>query len=348
MTFIYQKLTHKGEKIVYFKLFTKLGIGLFGFWLLVSCSDGTNKTEQKIVWDMPTPYADAVFHTQNIHQFVDDVKILTDGELVIRVHSGASLYKHPEIKRAVRSGQVPIGEILISLLGNENPIFQVDSLPLLATSYDEAKKLWQVSRDEIENLLEEQGLKLLFSVPWPPQGLYVEKQIGSLNDMEGLKIRVYNAMLSRLVELMGANPSTVQTPEIPQAFSTGLIDAMITSPSTGVNSQAWDFVTFYYDIQAWIPKNMVIVNKKAFDKLPKKIQKSLTRAAIQAEERGWILSEKETQEKTKVLAENGMQVLQPTDAFKTNLQAIREKMAAEWQQEAGRQGQEIIESFQNL
>ncbi|WP_353571348.1 TRAP transporter substrate-binding protein [Candidatus Albibeggiatoa sp. nov. BB20] len=299
-----------------------------------------------ITWDMPTPYSDAVFHTQNIHQFAEEVKQLTQYKLQIQVHSGAALYKHPEIKRAVRSGQVPIGEILISLLGNEDPLFQVDSLPLLATSYDQARKLWQVSRPEIEALLDKQGLKLLYAVPWPPQGLYTNKPIAVMGDMQGAKIRVYNALLSRLVELLGGNPSTVQSPEIPQAFSTGLINAMITSPSTGVSSQCWDFVSHYYDIQAWIPKNMVFVNKRAFDRLSPDMQNALLAAARHAEERGWAMSEKETAEKTRTLSKNGMFVLKPTIEFQNSLDEIRIQMAAEWEAVAGKTGAIVLKAME--
>jgi len=200
---------------------------------LVGCDRTPDKT---VVWDMPTPFEETVFHTINVREFSKEVSHLTKGHLVIQVHSHASLYKHPEIKQAIRSGQVPIGEMVISLLGNENPLFEIDSLPLLATSYADAKKLWQISRDEIEKLLAEQGLKLLFSVPWPPQGLYTKKEMLSSKDFERLKIRTYNPILSRLVELMGGSPTTVQTPEIPQAFSTSLLPRLGSVVKHGITS----------------------------------------------------------------------------------------------------------------
>lgn len=310
-------------------------------FILVGCG----KDSGKIDWEMPTPYAEGVFHTENIYQFVKDVNQLSGGKITIHVHSGASLFNLPEIKRAVRNGQVAIGETLISSLGNENPIYQIDSLPLLATSYQQAKQLWTVSRSEIEELLLQDNLKLLFAVPWPPQGLYVKKEIKSLADMKGLKIRVYNATLSRLAELMGSSPSTVQTPEIPQAFSTGIIDAMITSPSTGVSSQCWDYVKYYYDIRAWIPKNMVIVNKNAFESLPKELQTAVLEAALAAEERGWKMSAEETEKSTNILAEHGMQIIEPSDFFKKSLSWIKNQMTEEWRTEAGSKGEKILTSF---
>lgn len=316
---------------------------LLVFTLLYLTGCGQQSTETN--WDMPTPYPETVFHTQNIDQFVNDIKQATQGSLSIRVHAGASLYKHTEIKRAVRGGQVAIGEVLISLASNEDPLFQVDVLPLLATDYKQAKILWRTSRSAIEKVLDEKGLKLLFAVPWPPQGLYTKKEINSLEDIKGLKIRAYNAMLSRLVELMQGIPTTVQEPEIQQAFSTGIIDAMMTSPSTGVSSQAWDYVKYYYDFQAWIPKNMVIVNKEIFTTLPTDTQTKILRAATQAEERGWEMSAKETADKTAILAEHGVRVMKPSEQLKQELTSIRRQMAQEWLEEAGKTGKMILSNY---
>lgn len=322
-------------------------IVLFIFTIsLVSCNGRSGSST--LVWDMPTPYPDTVFHTQNIQQFVEEVHKGTHGALTIRVHPGASIYNHPEIKRAVRGNQVPIGEVLMSLLGNENVIFQIDVLPLLATDYTQAKELWKASREEIAKLLDEQGLKLLFAVPWPPQGLYTKKKINSLTDMQGMKVRAYNPMLSGLVQLMGGIPTTVQTPEIPQAFSTGIIEAMMTSPSTGVSSQSWDYVDYYYDFQAWIPKNMVIVNKEVFEALSISIKQAIEAAAKNAEERGWQLSEKETIEKTDTLVKNGIKVMLPSRQFKQELNVIRKQMAEQWEKDAGERGKKILEAYEKL
>ena len=297
-------------------------------------------------WDMPTPYGDGVHHTKNVRQFAEDVKAATNGEFNIVIHSGASLIKHPEIHRAVRSGQVPAGEMFMGLLGNENPIFKADNIPFLASDFDSAKKLWTASRSAVEASLEKDGLKLLFAVPWPPQGFYTKKPLTSGADLEGLKIRAYSPTTSRLAILLKATPTTVQTPEIPQAFSTGIIDAMVTSPSTGVSSQSWDYVSDYTDTQAWIPKNMVIVNARAFKRLDDAEQKAVMDAAAAAETRGWEMAQAETDEKTAALAENGITVAQPGDQLKTDLQAIGKIMADEWADEAGEAGKAILDAYQ--
>jgi TRAP-type C4-dicarboxylate transport system substrate-binding protein len=298
------------------------------------------------VWNMPTPYPDASFHTQNIQRFAEDVAAATDGELEIVVHSAGSLFPHAEIHQAVATGQVPIGEELISLRTNEDPVFGVDSVPFLATSYDDARRLWQASRPVIEERLAADGLVLLFAVPWPPQGLYASRPVESIEDLSGVPFRAYNAATARVAELMGAVPTQVEVPEVPQAFATGIVEAMITSPTTGVSTQAWDFVDHYYDIQAWLPKNMVVVNRDAFEALPEDVQAAVRDAAAEAEARGWTMSAAESEEKTQTLADNGIQVGPPSATLEAELATIGVTMAAEWAEDAGPDGTAIIEAYE--
>lgn len=321
------------------KIFRPLSVALATALLTTSSYAATK-------WDMPTPYGDGVHHTKNVKLFAQDINDATGGDLNIVVHSGASLIKHPEIHKAVRTGQVPAGEMFMGLLGNANPLFKADNIPFLASDFASAKVLWKASRSAIEKSLEKEGIKLLYAVPWPPQGFYTKKEINKVEDLKGLKMRSYSPTLSRLSVLLGAAPTTVQTPEIPQAFSTGIIDAMITSPSTGVSSQSWDYITHYTDTQAWIPKNMVIVNAKAFKRLDPKTQKIVELAAQAAEARGWELAMAETEAKTAVLSEKGIKVSSPTLSLKKGLQAIGKTMGDEWAKTAGDDGAAILKALQ--
>lgn len=281
----------------------------------------------------------------NIMTFVDAVREATGGELDITVHSAGSLFGHAEIKDSVRRGLAPVGELLMSRLANEDAVFAVDSVPFLAASYDDARKLWEASKPAVQEKLAAQGLELLFAVPWPGQSLYVKEEVADVSQMAGVNFRAYNAATERLAQLMGAVPTQVETGDIPTAFSTGRVSAMITSPSTGVSSQAWDFVSHYVDTQAWLPKNMVIVNKQALDALPQDQRDALMAAAAQAEARGWEMSSNETSEKIAALRENGITVLAPSDALKAQLQEIGATMTAEWLQSAGAEGQSIIDAY---
>ncbi len=298
-------------------------------------------------WDMPTPYADAIFHTENIMQFADDLREATDGELNITVHSANSLFGHAEIKDAVRQQLVPIGETLLSRMANEDPIFGVDSIPFLASNYEEAEALWEASRPAVEEKLAAQGLTVLYAVPWPGQSLYLREEVTEPSQMEGLSFRAYNVATERLAELFGANPTQVEEGDIPTAFSTGRVEAMITSPSTGANAQAWDFVSHYIDTQAWLPKNIILVNTEAFNALPQDTQDMVMELAAEAETRGWEMSKAETEEKIAELEEGGMSVSQPSDALSARLSEIGETMTAEWLEEAGEEGQAVIDAYRD-
>lgn len=313
--------------------------------LVVSVAAGFLSAASAAHWNMATPYPDASFHTQNDYQFVKDIEQATD--LDITIHSGGSLIKHPQIKRAVQTGQVQMGEVFISILGNQNPIFSLDSLPFLATSYSDARKLWKASKAKVSGLLAKDGIKLLYAVPWPPQSLYVSKPVNSVKDLKGLKYRANNAITAKLAKLLGMVPTQVEVPEVPQAFSTGIVDAMITSPTTGVTTKAWDYVDYFYNIQAWIPKNMVMVNAQAFEALPQKAQQAILKAAQAAAERGWQMSKKEAEAQKKVLKEHGIKVLQPSDELMSGLRKAGEKLTQEWLQEAGKSGQTIIDEYRS-
>ena len=297
-------------------------------------------------WDMPTPYGDSTFHTVNIQQFADDVAAATDGGLEITVHSAGSLFPHAEIKNAVRSRQVPIGEFFLSTLSNEDLAFGIDSQPFVATSYDDAARLWEAQKPVVEALLAEQGLKPLFAVPWPAQGLYTNGEIATVDDLSGLRFRAYNAALEEFAALAKAAPVQVEAPDIPQAFATGQIDAMITSPSTGANSKAWDFVSHYTAIDAWVPKNIVVVNARVFDRLDADTQAAVLEVAAAAQTRGWEMSKAEAEAKTQEMADNGMIIVQPSEALTSGLQEIGAQMLENWKADASDNALTVLQSYE--
>ncbi|MBZ0148806.1 MAG: TRAP transporter substrate-binding protein [Pseudorhodoplanes sp.] len=296
-------------------------------------------------WDMPTPYPDGNFHTKNIIQFAADVDKATNGSLKIQVHSAGSLIKHPEIKRAVRQGTAPIGEILESLASNEAPVYGLDSVPFLATGYDASKKLYAAQKPYLEKQLASEGLMLLFSVPWPPQGIYAKKELKSVDDFKGLKFRTYNAMIGRIAALLGAIPTQIEVPDLPTAFATGRVDVMVTSASTGVDTKAQDYLTHYIDAQGWLPRDIVFVNKGAFDKLSAAEKKAVTDAAKVAEERGWKASIEEMTIKTKALKDAKIIVIPPSPALKTGLTKVGETIGAEWATAAGADGKAMLDAY---
>ncbi|MBA3479462.1 MAG: TRAP transporter substrate-binding protein [Lautropia sp.] len=296
-------------------------------------------------WNMPVRSNERNYFTRNIMQFAEEVKKGTDGKVEIVLHPEASLMKQPDVKRGVQTGQVQIGELLMSMHSNESAVFGVDSVPFLASSNEEGAKLLKVVRPLLEERIEKQGMRLLFVVPWPPNSFYSGKEIKSTTDFKGAKFRAFNPVTGRLAELMGAVPVTVQQSEVSQAFSTGVIEAMITSPATGVDTQAWDFVKYFYEVRAMAPWNITVVNERVFKRLDKKSQDAILAAARTAEERGWKLRAEETGKLVQTLKEKGMEVRQPSPELMAELRKIGEQLIAEWSKSAGEDGPRILEQY---
>ena len=315
------------------------------FAVMTAASLAATAATAQTKWDMPTGYAPTNFHTVNIEKFAASVKAATGGKLVINVHSNASLFKAPEIKRAVQTGQAQIGEVLMVLLSNENPMFDIDGLPFFATSYDAADKLARVQRPYVEKLLEKQGIKLLFAVPWPPQGIQVNKPVNTIKDMEGLTWRAYSKQTARIGELIKARPVTIQAAEVSQALVTGKVNSYIASAQSGVDYKMWEALTHFYDVQAWLPKNMIIVNKAAFDALDKATQDTLLAEARKAEAAGFAASKQTAEDTKKTLADKGVKVLPPSPALAAELSKIGDTMLAEWLKDAGPDGAALVAAF---
>lgn len=247
--------------------------------------------QAQVKWDLPTGYSVGSFQTQNVQQFVEDVNRATGGRLKITLHPNGSLYKANEIKRAVQTGQVQIGEFILSGAANENPLFGVDSVPFLAVSYPDAKRLAAASRPSLEKLLAGQGMRLLFVSPWPGQSLYSAKPVGSVADLKGTKMRAYNPATSRIAQLVGAQPTTIQLAELGQALATGTVENFLTSSASGVENKLYESVKYFYSVNAWLPKNAIVVQARTFNALDKAAQDALLKASADAESRGWTLSE---------------------------------------------------------
>jgi len=296
-------------------------------------------------WDLPAAYPASNFHTENLVQFASDVEKASAGKLTINVHANASLFKANEIKRAVQSGQAQIGEILLVNYENENPMFGIDGMPFLATSYAQSKKLAQAQKPFLEKLLQSQGLKLLFTVAWPPQGIYVNKEINSVADMKGLKWRAYSPATGKIAELINAQPVTIQAAELSQALATGVVNSYISSGSTGYDTKTYESIKYFYDTQAWLPKNAVIVNQKSFDALDKSTQEAVLKAAQEAENRGWAVSQEKNNWYLNALSEKGMKIMKPSAQLMADLKQVGQVMLNDWEKNAGVDGSALIANF---
>ena len=296
-------------------------------------------------WDLPTAYPATNYHTENITQFAKDVDAATGGKLKITVHANASLFKAPEIKRAVQSGQAQAGEILLANYANENPIYALDGVPFLATTYPQAKKLYAASKPAMEKLLAAQGIKILFMVPWAPQGIYSKKEIASVADLRGIKWRAYSPATAEIAELIGAQPVQIQQAELSAAMATGVIESYMSSGSTGYDTKTFESLKNFYDTQAWIPKNAILVNAKSFDALDAPTKAAVLKAAADAETRGWKVAEEKNEEYKRLLTERGMKIHKPSAKLDADMRQVGGIMQADWLKAAGADGAAIIDAY---
>jgi TRAP-type C4-dicarboxylate transport system substrate-binding protein len=317
---------------------------------LIACALAglTGAAAAQTKWDLPAAYPANNFHTENLMQFASDVEKATGGKLKITVHANASLFKAPEIKRAVQGGQAQMGEILMANFQNEWQIFGIDGLPFLADSYDASAKLYKAQKPALEKKLGEQGMLLLYAVPWPPQGIYVKKPIAAAADLKGVKWRAYSPATSRIAELVGAQPVTVQAAELSQAMATGVIESYMSSGSTGYDTKTYEYIKYWYDTQAWLPKNAVLVNKAAFDALDKPSQAALLKAGADAEARGWALSKAKNTEYIELLKKNGMNIVAPPAQLTSDMKKVGDVMLKEWLDKAGPEGHAVIDAYKKL
>jgi TRAP-type C4-dicarboxylate transport system substrate-binding protein len=296
-------------------------------------------------WDLPSGYPASNFHTENLVQFASDVDKASAGKLKITVHANGALFKANEIKRAVQGGQAQAGEIILANFENENPVYGLDGVPFLAASYADAKRLYEAQKPVLDAVLGKQGMKLLYAVPWPPQGIYAKKEINSVADLRGIKWRAYSPATAKIAELVGALPVTVQAAELSQALSTGVVESYISSVSTGYDSKTYESTKYFYDTQAWLPKNAVFVNKKAFDALDPATQGAVMKASTDAEDRGWKTSQEKTEWYKKALTEKGMKIVPPSPKLMADMRQLGGIMLADWQKKAGADGETILAAY---
>lgn len=312
--------------------------------LLLSCLFTVAHAGEK--WDMALAYAATNYHSEIAAEFAAEITEKTGGELEIVTHPGGSLFAGDEIFSAVRKGLAPIGERLISALGNDDPIYELDSVPFLATSFADAKLLYAAQKPELEKMLDEARMVFLYSVPWPPQGFYSVNEANSKADVEGLKFRAYNATTSKVAELMGMVPTKIEAAELSQAFATGVAQSMISSGSTGYDRKLWEHVNYFYDVRAWLPRNMVMVNKKAWATLDESTQQVVRDAAAAAEAKGWAKAEELADWYIAQFTENGMNVAEVGEGLLADFQAAGEQLKADWLERAGERGQAIIDAYE--
>lgn len=308
---------------------------------------GVATAAQAESWDMPMAYAATNFHSEHGVIFADKVREATNGEIDITVHPGGSLFGGADIKRAIQTGQVPIGERLMSAHANENAVFAYDNLPFVATTYEDNTALWEAAKPTFNEALDEQNLVALYSCPWPGQGFYFNKEVNSSADVQGLKFRSYNAATAQVAEMLGMVPVQIEAAELSQALATGVAEGFISSGSTGYDRKVWEHQSHYYKVNAWLPRNYVMINKQVWDGLDGDTQAAIQAAADEAGAACTAKSAELSDWYFEQLEANGMQVVDAGPEFLAELKTIGETMQAEWLENAGDAGQAILDAYAN-
>lgn len=317
---------------------------LAGLLCLGASAAAAQSVAQSISWDMATTAMQDSAVGQATQAFVANLGARAEGQFAIVAYSPNALMKPPEIKDAIRRGVVPIGEFTLSLHGGEAPIYGLDSVPFLATSYEAARRLYEAQRPYLEKRLEEEGLKLLFSAPYLPQGLCTERPLASAADLRGLKLRSYNHVTKKLALLSGAAPVSVDTADIPAAMRSHRIDAFTASAGQVAARKAWTFAPYFHDLAIWIPRNAVVANKAQFDALPAEVRKAMTEAARFAEDRGWEAAARDQAERRASIMRSGGQVIESA-ALSASFDNIARQIAGEWIKAAGPDGEAILKAY---
>jgi TRAP-type C4-dicarboxylate transport system substrate-binding protein len=316
-------------------------------WLAAAALAAGTSPAMAEKWDMPMAYAATNFHSEMGVVFADKVREYTGGDIDITVHAGGSLFKGGEIKRAIQTGQAPIGERSMSAHANEAPLLGWDNLPFIATTYEANDKLWGAAKDKVNAQLSDLNLVALYTCPWPGQGFYFNKAVGSSDDTQGIKFRSYNSATATFAEEMGMIPVQVEAAELSQALATGVAEAFISSGSTGYDRKVWEHLSHYYKVNAWLPRNYVMVNKGIWEGLSADTQASVQKAA---DETGAACSAKSAELASwyfEQLSANGMSVEDAGPEFLAELEAIGSKMTADWLETVGADGQAILDAYNN-
>jgi TRAP-type transport system periplasmic protein len=306
---------------------------------------GVTAAQAQTKWDLPSAYPATNFHSENLAQFAKDVDAASGGKLKITLHANGALFKAPEIKRAVQGNQAQMGEILLANFANENPLFALDGIPFLATSYSAAQKLYAAQKPALEKAFAAQGMMMLYAVAWPPQGIYANKEVNAAADLKGIKWRAYSPATAKIGELVGAQAVTIQAAELSQALATGVVQSYMSSGSTGVDTKTFEHLKFYHDTQAWLPKNAVLVNKSAFDALDKATQYAVLKSGKAAEDRGWKRSGEVNESSVKTLAEKGVKIVKPSTVLMGDMQKVGDVMLGDWLKVAGAEGKAVVDGY---
>ena len=271
-------------------------------------------------WDLPLVWPDANYIVKDVRMFADKVKEATGGSLIITLHSGGSLgFKGPEMLAAVRDGLVPIGDMLLNQQVGEDKLLGIESLPYLIGSFDELESFHKKYNVLLEEIFTKNNQKILFSIPWPQQQIWTKKEIKTIADMKGIKIRSYDKSSTEIFAAAGMNPVQLPWGEVVPSIAAGVIDAVATSAPSAVDGAFWEFLKYGYPTRQTWNTDIVSVNLDAWKKLTDQQRKALVDAATALEPVFWADARKIDDDNMAILAKRGMVIGTIDDATRKDL-----------------------------
>lgn len=300
----------------------------------------------KTVWNANSVWPPKNHQSVGLNDFAEKVKTATNGDLELVVQTGGALgYKGPELLKAVRDGLVPISDMLISGVAGDEKSFQIVTLPFLVRNFDELRLLLDISRPYFDKSAKKWGQKVLYIAPWPGAGLWTKKKVTTLEDLKGAKTRTYDKNGALVMEAVGATPLALPFSEVYTSLQTGLIDSVMTSTPTAVDGKFWEVLKYYEPLNITIATDMVNVNLKAFNKLPKAQQEALVKIGKEMEDAMWAKVKTIDKEQEAISNKNGIETVAPSARFMNDLEKITEKIRADWLKTAPADGKKIHAEF---
>ncbi len=291
-------------------------------------------------------YPASNFHSQGAEEFAKRVKEYTGGTVDIAVHPGGSLgFKGPELLKAVKDGTVPMSDILMGVVQGSEKAFGISSLPRVVTSYEEAMKFYEACKDLYNQAAAKWNQKILYVAPWPPSGLFTQKEVQTAADIKGLKTRTYDKNGADFLANLGGNPVSLPWGEVYAALRTGMIDSVLTSAVSGRDAKLWEVLKYFKRIEYAYPLNMVVINLDYWNGLTADQQAAMEKAAAEMQEIQWEKSRADNDEALKVIAENGIVIGETDEALAKDLDASADTIIQGFLKDAGPEVAAVVEAF---
>ncbi len=282
-----------------------------------------------IKMDLNAKYGANNFHTKGAEKFATLVKDYTKGSVDITVHPGSALIKGNPLK-AVKDGTVAMTDMFIPFTSGGGKVFGISALPFIASSYDDAFKLYQLSKPAYEKTAKKWNQKLLYSVTWPASGFYSKKELTSITDFKGVKTRTYDKNSAAFVNKAGGSAVALPWGEVYSSLRTGMVDSVVTSSSSGKDGKFWEVLSNYTKINYAYPLQAVTINLDYWNSLDKAQKEALSKAAAEIEKSQWEAVRVEEKTALETLAKNGIKITEASPSLKKELDVIANELLAEY------------------